>query len=169
MIERDCANCKHHTEDGCSKWDCEFEAKDLISRADAIEAVCDLYRVASLFNGGSDRREEWYDKAERLLSKCPSAEGEKWSLCDEMSPKELAPMLVTWVNHSPPEYYKHIKDMPLVDTAVYYRGGWYWWDATLIDILGEYGKDCGAELIDKDIEIIAWMPLPKPYKGGDSE
>ena len=36
MKERDCANCKHHTEDGCSSWDCEFEARDLISRADAV-------------------------------------------------------------------------------------------------------------------------------------
>lgn len=25
MKERDCANCKHHTSDGCSSWDCEFE------------------------------------------------------------------------------------------------------------------------------------------------
>lgn len=133
---------------------------DLISRADAIEMAVDVETPQ-----GTYERAIYVDD----LMALPSAEGEKWSLFDEMSPKELAPMLVTWVNHSPPEYYKHIKDMPLVDTAVYYRGGWYWWDATLIDILGEYGEDCGAELIDKDIEIIAWMPLPKPYKGGDSE
>ena len=42
MKERDCANCKHHTSDGCSSWGCEFEAKDLISRADAIEAVASI-------------------------------------------------------------------------------------------------------------------------------
>ncbi len=140
---------------------------DLIRREDAIEKVCDLYRVSALFSGGSDRRDDWIDKATHLFRDVPSVEGGKWSLCDEMSPKELAPMLVTWVNHSPPEYYEHIKDMPLVDTAVYYRGGWYWWDATLIDILGEYGEDYGAERIDKDIEIIAWMPLPKPYREDD--
>ena len=39
MKERDCANCIHHTSDGCSSWDCEFEAKDLINRADAIEEI----------------------------------------------------------------------------------------------------------------------------------
>lgn len=39
MTDGDCANCKHHTEDGCSSWDCEYEPKDIISRADAIEAV----------------------------------------------------------------------------------------------------------------------------------
>ena len=50
---------------------------DLISRADAIEAVCDLYRISSLFSGGSDRREDWYEKAEKLLSKCPSADADR--------------------------------------------------------------------------------------------
>ena len=24
---RDCENCKHHTENGCESWDCEFEEK----------------------------------------------------------------------------------------------------------------------------------------------
>lgn len=26
--KRDCKNCKHHTENGCSNWDCEFEPKE---------------------------------------------------------------------------------------------------------------------------------------------
>lgn len=25
---RDCENCKHHTENGCSSWDCEFEPQE---------------------------------------------------------------------------------------------------------------------------------------------
>lgn len=28
LEQRDCDNCKHHTENGCSSWDCEFEPKD---------------------------------------------------------------------------------------------------------------------------------------------
>ena len=24
---RDCENCTHHTEQGCTKWDCEFERR----------------------------------------------------------------------------------------------------------------------------------------------
>lgn len=86
-----------------------------------------------------------------------------------MMPDELVAVNVTWVNHIAPPYYKHIEDVPFVDTAVYYRGKWYWWDATVIDVLAEYGEDCNAEQIDKDIEILAWMPLPTPYKGGDTE
>ena len=26
--DRDCDNCVHHTEQGCTKWDCEFERID---------------------------------------------------------------------------------------------------------------------------------------------
>ena len=25
MNERNCENCKHHTENGCTSWDCEYE------------------------------------------------------------------------------------------------------------------------------------------------
>lgn len=41
MADRDCNNCKHNKADGCSRWECEYEPvkSDLISRADAIEAI----------------------------------------------------------------------------------------------------------------------------------
>ena len=92
-----------------------------------------------------------------------------WIPCEERLPKELEAVNVTWVNHNPPVYYQHIKDVPKADTAVDYRGTWYWWDATVIDLLGEYGGSIINKPIDKDIEVTAWMPLPTPYKGGDSE
>ncbi len=94
-----------------------------------------------------------------------------WIPCNKQMPDELEAVNVTWVNHLAPPYYKHIEDVPFVDSAVYYRGAWYWWDATVIDLLGEYDGAYvhGIEPIDKDIEVTAWMPLPKPYKGGDSE
>lgn len=93
----------------------------------------------------------------------------EWIPCNTQMPDELEAVNVTWVNHLAPPYYKHIEGVPFVDSAVYYRGKWYWWDATVIDVLAEYGEDCNAEQIDKDIEVVAWMPLPTPYKGGDSE
>ena len=83
-----------------------------------------------------------------------------------MMPDELEAVNITWVNHNPPPYYKYTKDVPLVDSAVYYRGKWYWWDATVIDVLAEYGEDCNAEQIDKDIEVVAWRPMPEPYREG---
>lgn len=27
MNDRDCENCKHHTEKGCDSWDCNFERR----------------------------------------------------------------------------------------------------------------------------------------------
>lgn len=42
MSDRDCDNCAHHSEGGCSVWECSFERKkdDTISRQAAIDAIC---------------------------------------------------------------------------------------------------------------------------------
>lgn len=133
---------------------------DYIKRADAISIVHSAIEAEIPFAIVAD-----------LIKGLPSAEAVQgeWTPCGEKMPKELERVNVTWLNHNPPFYYQHIKDIPQTDTAVYYRGKWYWWDATVIDVLAEYGEDCNAEQIDKDIEVVAWMPLPKPYKGGDDE
>ena len=112
------------------------------------------------------------EENERLKDRIGQLEEQmRWIPVSERLPDELAAVNITWVNHNPPPYYKYTKDVPLVDCAVYYRGKWYWWDATVIDLLGEYDGAYihGIEPIDKDIEVVAWMPLPQPYKGGDDE
>ena len=58
-----------------------------------------------------------------LISRAVQGE---WIPCGEKMPKELERVNVTWLNHNPPFYYQHIKDIPQTDTAVYYRGKWYW-------------------------------------------
>ena len=42
MNDRDCDNCAHHSEGGCSVWECSYEQKedDTISRQAAIDAIC---------------------------------------------------------------------------------------------------------------------------------
>lgn len=133
---------------------------DYINRADAIEAIDDAIDADS---------PQWAILRTKI-GFLPSAEAvQGWIPCSERLPEDLEAVNVTWVNHNPPVYYQYTKDVPNADTAVYYRGVWYWWDSTICDVLGEYGEKCGAEQIDKDIEILAWMPLPKPYKGGDDE
>lgn len=98
----------------------------------------------------------------------PSAEAvQGWIPCSERLPKDLEAVNVTWVNHNPPCYYIDIMNVPFTGICVRYKGKWYWWDSTICDVLGEYGEECGAEPIDKYIEVTAWMPLPEPYKGGD--
>ena len=83
--------------------------------------------------------------------------------CDERLPENLEEVNVTWVNHDPEPYYNFVKDKPFTATAVYYKEKWYWYSSTCADLLAEYGQNPNQE-IDDGIEIIAWMPLPKPYK-----
>ena len=44
------------------------------------------------------------------------------------------------------------------------NGMWYWWSCVCEDFLAEYGRN-EPDLVDSDIEITHWMPLPEPQKG----
>ena len=89
----------------------------------------------------------------------------EWIPVSERLPKHLEEVNVTWVNHAPEFYYSHIKDHPFTSTAVYdkARNRWWWFSSRCADYLGEYGWSIGDE-VDDAIEILAWMPLPEPYK-----
>ena len=87
---------------------------------------------------------------------------QKWIPVSERLPEDGITVNVTWINKNPESYYASIKDIPFTDTAVYYNGNWYWWSSTCVDYLKEYGKN-EWNLVDKDIDIVAWMPLPEPY------
>lgn len=92
--------------------------------------------------------------------------GNQWIPCSERLPEELSVVNVTYVNHDPEPYYDFVKDIAFTETAVYYRGDWYWNWSGCVDVLAEYGRD-DANKVDKAVEVIAWMPLPAPY-GGES-
>lgn len=85
-----------------------------------------------------------------------------WIPVSERLPEELVPVNVTWINRNPDPYYAEIKDVPFACTAVYYNGKWYWWSSVCTDYLEEYGE-YNVDLVDKDIDIVAWMPLLEPY------
>ena len=91
----------------------------------------------------------------------------EWIPISERKPKDLEPVNISWVNHKPEPYYHDIKDKVFVDTGIYYKGQWYWYSATCADYLGEYGNN-EIDKVDDAIEIVAWMPLPKPYKAEGS-
>ena len=87
----------------------------------------------------------------------------RWIPVSERLPEDLEPVNITWVNHNPESYYADIKDKPFTATGVYFNGQWYWWSTLCTDILAEYSHNYD-DIIDDDIEITAWMPLPEPYK-----
>ena len=92
----------------------------------------------------------------------------KWTPVSEGLPNDFERVLVTWKNTQPEIYYQDIKDVPFADTAVHYKGKWYWWDATIIDYLKEYGDRFAItenSAVDKFIEVTAWMRLPEPWEG----
>ena len=89
----------------------------------------------------------------------------KWISVKDRLPKENTAVNVVWVNHNPKSYYAHIKDKPFVATGVYYDGDWYWWSDVIEDVISEYGGRVNiAGMIDPDIKVTHWMPLPEPPK-----
>ena len=86
-----------------------------------------------------------------------------WIPVSERLPKDLEAVNITWVNHEPEPYYHDIKDKNFVATGIHNRGQWYWYSTTCADYLGEYGSN-DIDKVDDAIEIVAWMPLPEPYK-----
>ena len=84
---------------------------------------------------------------------------DEWTLCSECLPEELQEVNVTWKYDLPePQYCYFTKGFPFVGTAIYYNGKWYWDLSPACNIPEE------CEEVDNDILIIAWKPLPKPYK-----
>lgn len=113
---------------------------------------------------------ENYDGMDEVNEACrmgmEALERTRWIPCSERPPEELEPVNVVWVNHNPEPYYQEMKDVPQKATAVYYRKRWYWWSCVCENLLAECGRN-EPDLIDSNIEITHWMPLPElPEEGG---
>lgn len=87
----------------------------------------------------------------------------RWIPVSERLPENTDPVNITWVNHKPVSYYASIKDKPFTATGCYCDGKWYWYSVTCQDYLDEY-RYCDVDAMDSEIEVIAWMPLPEPYR-----
>ena len=117
-----------------------------------------------------NRRDFWFSKASKyaemndeINTDICDGKGE-WIPCSARPPEELMPVNITWTNRLPAGYYAHIKDVHFTYTGIFYKGKQYWWSAYAKDTLAEYGNDEVDEMAD-EIEVLAWQPLPEPWKG----
>ena len=130
-----------------------------IGKHDAYIIMCDVLNALC-------EKEAIKKAVYERLRQAPSID--RWIPCSERLPKENVPVNITWVNRNPVSYYADIKDIPFTATGVYFEGKWYWWSSIVEDLLAECGRtqwDRIVELMDESIEVIAWMPLPQPWKG----
>ena len=109
---------------------------DLISRADAIEAL------RGLFDMRKSRAKVIVECFGELLNALPSSEPTGWIPVTERLPSNNGCVLVT------------IDDA--IEFGKYEDGEWSIW-------VCEHWDEWDAN------GVIAWMPLPEPYKGGDDE
>lgn len=87
----------------------------------------------------------------------------RWIPVSEGLPKDIKPVQITWKNNDPEIYYQDIKGKHFTGTAHYKDGKWYWYSDVTEDFLAEYGR-CDIYEFDSAIEVVAWMPMPKPYE-----
>ena len=145
---------------------CNKLATDTIYRQAAIDALEERLRA----NGyGNVALVSELNRSIGYIMQLPSAQPEQqWIPCSERMPEDLEEVNVTWANHDPEPYYDFTKDKPATASAVYYKGKWYWYSSVCTDLLAEYGEN-EVDKMDDAIEVIAWMPLPEPWRGEEHE
>ena len=141
MKERDCANCKHHTSDGCSSLDCEFEKA--MTKQEAIKWLIKPARTSTDIGEIKAKEIEAYNVAIEALK----AEVE-WIPCSERLPKAED-------MYQPPEqrYLCQLEAHGVRKFCVLSR---------LKGAVSPFWDWYGVAVHDSD--VTAWMPLPKPYR-----
>lgn len=135
---------------------------DLISRQEAIESVNELRKSPWYNKVPNIIRNEAVDIVEKFCIKdLPSAQ--QWIPCSERLPEaEDCPMDCLVTRKS--KYIGNYTDMAVCEK----NGMWTHedWDAIVLGDVKD-GKSTGL-ISTLDDDIIAWMPLPEPYKGEES-
>lgn len=127
---------------------------ELIKREDAINAVEMFFKDAYIEDADVHCTDMVYE-----INHIPP--DSTWHRVEDELPESNDAVNVVWVNRNPESYYAGIKGKPFVATAHYHKGKWYWFSSTCKDFLDEYGR-CEVDEVDKDIDILYWMPLPSP-------
>ena len=110
-----------------------------------------------------------YEALTIAIAALEKQEKDRWIPVTDRLPETTDPVNVTWVNNDPVSYYEDIKGKRFTATAHYHRGKWWWYSSVCQDLLDEYGKSCMDDEVYEGIEILAWRPLPEPYKEEEDE
>ena len=115
---------------------------DLISRQDAIDAFGLSEKTRKYGGDHSGYNTMMLYEIQDILEGLPSAEPKTggWIPCSERLPKDKEPVLVT---------VKWFDGVTRMQRDAHFKGGWL--------------SDCD------DSQVIAWMPLPEPYKEDTDE
>jgi len=130
---------------------------DLISRADAIEAMCDDCEGAKYPKCGQI---EWCSEVNALLT-LPSAELTRANLKQEFASADAVQRWIPCSERLPSESGDYLCTIPLdvdetyTEVLTFHKGRFY-----------EDDDEWGATYHD---DVLAWMPLPTPYTNGGYE
>ena len=123
---------------------------------DAVKVMaCEMYAEAQSQGYDVDGIEDFMPEAKAWLNDAPSIDIEpkrgEWIPCSERLPSEDGRYLVWAVIGIMPDH---------VDDPSTYQG---------ITIAGYYGDAHPIKWLGNVEKVLAWMPLPKPWKGADDE
>ncbi len=131
---------------------------DLISRQDAIERATkehDFYKGATIPTDKA-RRDELLNVM-CWLGELPSAQPEpQWIPCSERLPEEDVEVLISY------RYKEGEGDTSHVNVDITSYGQMYFGGR---EVAGEKHWRQPFEYFSSNYEVIAWMPLPEPWKG----
>lgn len=122
------------------------------------ETIGELRELKYMFQRRYDKYPACLEEAIDYIYRAP-----RWIPVSEGMPDDLEEVNITFTNLAPEPYYDFIKGKRFTGSAVFYKGEWYWYSSVTVDVLKEYGR-YESEKIDEGIKIIAWQPLPEPYK-----